>query len=395
LLIGPDGDIYVAGETDSYGAGNYDVLLLKYDSAGKALWRRTWGGCSWDRGKRIALDAVGNCYLAGWTYSYGAGGQDLLIAKYDPGGLLLWSKTWGGGDFDKSPAICCDQSGNSYVAVHCGSFGGGWAKIALLKYTSTGSLVSSKYWGGSNDNGLGRLLLKDDGTILGCGSMNSVSGASGYCSLVLSYDTNGSVMWNRLLDGYHNNVFTGLEVDASGNAYIRGYSQGMGAGGKDITAVKLDSLGNTVWQKAWGGLLDELAFGLALSEGFVYVTGYTESYGHGNMDLLLLKLTTDGGILWAKSWGTDGSEGAQDIVSARDGKLIITGHGINAYGDWMSIPTSFLTASFSEKEATGTIGVPGGAETSPSGIVSSPQGVDDAGGGGEDVLIMKIDPSTL
>jgi hypothetical protein len=67
------GNVYVAGGTNSFGAGGYDVLLLKYGPAGNLLWQKTWGGTGdeWANALKIGPD---NClYVAGVTTSFGAG----------------------------------------------------------------------------------------------------------------------------------------------------------------------------------------------------------------------------------------------------------------------------------------------------------------------------------
>ena len=90
------GAIYATGSTSSFGAGGVDVLLLKYDSSGSLVWSRTWGGPGNESGNSVAVDGLGNVYVVGSTDSFGAGWYDALILKFDRSGNLLWSRTWGG-----------------------------------------------------------------------------------------------------------------------------------------------------------------------------------------------------------------------------------------------------------------------------------------------------------
>ncbi|HML17206.1 MAG TPA: SBBP repeat-containing protein, partial [Bryobacteraceae bacterium] len=67
-------------------------------------WTHSWGGTGTDTGNGVATDSAGNVYVAGSTTSYGAGGQDVLLLKYDPSGHLLWARTWGGPSNDYANA---------------------------------------------------------------------------------------------------------------------------------------------------------------------------------------------------------------------------------------------------------------------------------------------------
>ncbi|MGB7540151.1 MAG: PQQ-binding-like beta-propeller repeat protein [Anaerolineales bacterium] len=83
--IGPAGDIYVAGATDSYGSGGgMDIVLLRFDPDGKLVWARTLGGPQNDAAHGIALFAD-RVYIAGNTRSAGSGQDDALLIFADAG----------------------------------------------------------------------------------------------------------------------------------------------------------------------------------------------------------------------------------------------------------------------------------------------------------------------
>ncbi|MFH1891575.1 MAG: dockerin type I repeat-containing protein [Candidatus Zixiibacteriota bacterium] len=91
-----DGGFLFAGDTYSYGAGNRDVYLIRTDSMGDTLWTRTYGGSggelAWDLQK-----TADNCYIVyGVTGSYGAGEYDLWLLKIDSNGDTIWTATYGG-----------------------------------------------------------------------------------------------------------------------------------------------------------------------------------------------------------------------------------------------------------------------------------------------------------
>ena len=97
-------NIIVVGGTDSDGAGGIDVLIAKYNSAGALQWDRTLGGTGSDIGNAVAIDSANNIIVVGYTGSDGAGGNDVLIAKLPPNG----SGTGTYGSFTYEAAVLTD-----------------------------------------------------------------------------------------------------------------------------------------------------------------------------------------------------------------------------------------------------------------------------------------------
>jgi len=94
-------------------------------------WNLTWGGTGNDYGRATATgDSV---YLAGYTYSFGAGGPDAFLNKYDNDGNLIWNVTWGGTSGDMGYATATGDS--VYLAGYTDSFGVGGPDAFLVKYS--------------------------------------------------------------------------------------------------------------------------------------------------------------------------------------------------------------------------------------------------------------------
>ncbi|MCA3302442.1 MAG: SBBP repeat-containing protein [Roseomonas sp.] len=139
IALDSSGNCYVAGRTTSTGAGNNDVLIAKYDTSGTIQWQRVLGGGINDEGYGIALDSSGNCYVAGYTLSTGAGAADVLIAKYDTSGTIQWQRVLGGTNADYGQSIAVDSSGNCYVTGYTQSAGAGAADVLIAKLPGDGS----------------------------------------------------------------------------------------------------------------------------------------------------------------------------------------------------------------------------------------------------------------
>ena len=91
-----NGNVYVGGSTASFGAGGSDVLVVKYASSGTFVWAKTWGGGGDEGVNRIAVGPDGYIYVTGGTDSFGAGWYDVFLLKLDTYGNLIWGTTWGG-----------------------------------------------------------------------------------------------------------------------------------------------------------------------------------------------------------------------------------------------------------------------------------------------------------
>jgi hypothetical protein len=223
--------------TFSFGAGDSDAFLLKYDSSGNLLWYKTWGGSGSDSGYGVALDASGNAFITGYTRSYGAGSYDTFLLKYDSSGNLLWNKTWGGSGSDSGYGVALDDSGNALITGETNSYGAGNSDDFLLKYDSSGNLLWYKTWGGSgSDSGYG-VALDDSGNALITGETNSY-GAGSYDTFLLKYDSSGNLLWYKTWGGSGSDYGEGIALDASGNAFITGYTDSYGAGNYDVFLLK-------------------------------------------------------------------------------------------------------------------------------------------------------------
>jgi len=130
-------NIYLAGRTTSFGEGNDDMVLVKYNSLGGQQWNITWGGSN-DERAFMALDSSNNIILVGYTNSFGAGNQDIVLVKYNSLGEEQWNTTWGGSNDEFSSSIVLDSSDNIILAGHTNNTGDGNSDIVLVKYNNLG-----------------------------------------------------------------------------------------------------------------------------------------------------------------------------------------------------------------------------------------------------------------
>ena len=117
----------------------------------------------------------------------------------------------------------------------------------------------------------------------------------------------------------------GVCLDSSGNIFVAGSTW---VGMDDIFLLKYSPEGSLLWQKTWGETGSEGASALGLdSNGDVYIAGATDSFGTGDSDVLLLKYSTDGDLLWQKTWGGYYRDSANAISIGIDGSIYVVGYG--------------------------------------------------------------------
>lgn len=162
-----DGGYMVTGYTTSFGAGNADIYLLKVDATGNLQFSKTYGGAgsdgssSWGIVGEVTTD--GGFILAGNTDSYGTGSNDVLLIKTDALGNLLWSKTFGG-TADDQPRFIHQTSDKGYVITGLTtSFGAGSLDAYLIKTDSAGTMQWSKAYGGAGSDRCSAVRQTSDG----------------------------------------------------------------------------------------------------------------------------------------------------------------------------------------------------------------------------------------
>jgi hypothetical protein len=204
--------LYFIGETDSFGAGGNDGFLVKYDLDGNQVWNRTWGGYQDDAGFRIAVDDLGNCYIAGIIDSnsddYFSGNAFLI--KFDSVGTPLWNQTLGGPSIDVAADVAIDSGNNCYLACIFG-FGAGFDFtyfIFIAKYTTGGTQLWNRTCGPGTCEGL--VIDK----------MNNFYILAYWDCVVYKFDSNGNQLWSRIWNDRC--VGTDIAIDNDNNCYLTG-----------------------------------------------------------------------------------------------------------------------------------------------------------------------------
>lgn len=291
-----DGGLLILGESYSYATGiSKDLFVIRLDKKGEVAWAKNFGGMDMDGGRCAIEDSDGNYVLVGWTRSFGAGNSDFYIIKLSPNGEMIWSKTWGGKNFDEANSIIEDENGNYLIAGYTLSFGSGGKDVALVKLDKNGNLIWYKTYGGTKDDSASSIIKTSDGNYLLVGSTFSY-GSKGDV-YVVKVNPNGDVIWEKCFGGEEADEGNAVVEVSDKGFVIAGSTRSYGSMGLSVYILKLSSLGDLMWYKVYDGEGDDEARAiLELDDGGLLVGGYTRSWGAQASDVLILKLDSEGNL---------------------------------------------------------------------------------------------------
>lgn len=317
LDVASDGGYIVVGYVSGVGYSGYSVIKL--DRNGNVLWQKAYDGAKSDYAQSIRETSDGGYIIAGGSESFGAGSYDYWVLKLNGDGNVLWQKTYGELSSDFAHTIRETTDGGYIVAGY--SLVGSTYKPTLLKLDSNGNILWQKRYGGSLPNySFSTISIQETSDR---GYIVATTNTHDYWIMKLNSD--GNVLWQKRYSAgidYTNSI----QETPDGGYIVAGHGCCFGAGYYDIWLLKLDSNGNVLWQKTYGGTdLDYANSILVTVDGGYIVAGSTRSFGVST-NFWVLKLDSGGNILWQKTYGSAAShDWANSIQETTDGGYIISG----------------------------------------------------------------------
>jgi hypothetical protein len=328
------GDLIVAGEVD-YPSLSQAEAIVKYGPGGKRLWIRYFRDSVAGQATWLATDARGDIYVTSRTST-----NEIAVIKYSPSGARRWVRRYSGGPGDTQPrGIALDAAGNVYVAGFSFSTVSNY-DIVTLKYDPAGHRRWIRRWDGpasGDDLGYGIAVTPAGGLYVAGQSTGIATGAD---AVVLKYSTGGALLWVRSYSsaGAFNDWFNAVALLRNGDVAAAGLTSPDSVQ-QNVLAVRLSSTGHTRWRKSYDGpdgLSDQGSFvagGLGRS---VYVAGTSDSATTGT-DMLTLKYGVAGNLSWAQRYAGAGT--SNDYANG----LVVTGGGVYVAGDESSNTSTIAT----------------------------------------------------
>ena len=328
-----DGNYVIVGFTNSWGNGGDDIYLLKVDMAGNILWSTTIGGSANDRGYDVIETRDGGLAIMGTTRSFGAGGWDMYVVKTDANGNVQWTTTIGGGGNEIRDGTIRELPDGSLIvggSEWSAGFGSGNTDVYIARLTSSGSLL----WtiaGGTANGDFASYITDIPGTpyFVGVGE-TEVDGNTDKFYFV-KFDSLGNVIWSLKIGG--SNPDQGRDIIALPDGFVTavGGTRSFGQGNFDMYFIQIDTgAGNINWTTTVG-LSSSIEYGHAILgyKNTIIGAGYTNnaSVGAGGEDAYFVGLeASTGSLLWTRTIGTTGNERIYEAIIDNSNYIVSVGY---------------------------------------------------------------------
>ena len=325
-----DGGFIVCGSTNSFGAGSNDVYLIKTNAQGDTLWTRTYGGTGDDQGNSVQQTTDGGYIIAGYTTSFGAGSFDVYLIKTDASGDTLWTRTYGGSKDDKSNCIQQTSDGGYIVAGWTYSFGAGGHDVYLIKTDAQGDTLWTRAYGGLGwDEGYSVQQTADGGYIIG--GCTTTFGAGAYDVYLIKTDASGDTLWTRTYGGASLDYGYSVQQTTDGGYIITGCTMSFGGGHYDVYLIKTDASGDTLWTRTYrdAGDADGGYSVRQTDDGGYIVAGFNHLSGIWNV--YVIKTDLRGDTVWTRAYGGTFDAVAYSVQQTTDGGYVIAGYATSLY----------------------------------------------------------------
>ncbi|MDM8540115.1 hypothetical protein QUF90_03410 [Desulfococcaceae bacterium HSG9] len=337
--ITSDGGVIAVGQTDSFGAGDTDMWLVKLDAAGKIEWQKAVGGPGFDTAHSVH-QIVGGYIVAGVTTS-DDGNKDIAVIKLDSGGAVQWQKTYGGTAPEDKPVIHPIGDGFILCALTA-SFGAGETDIQVLRLDNNGDVIWQRTYGGAGfEKNPFIQPVSEGGYIMACSSDSFVTDPDNDSdTLVLKLNDNGTIAWQKSYGGDKFESEPVIRQNNDGKYIIGASTQSFGIGFINILLFQLDNTGLVEWSKVFGQ--SEIVYTPSdirpTDDSYIIAANRIAHRVEPDFDKPEFKIKTaffkvdnTGAISWQKLYGNDdiGTVTANTVHLTGDNKYFITGGRFN------------------------------------------------------------------
>ena len=341
-----NGESALVATCKSFGAKRTDICVLRMNTKGEMVWRILLGGDKKDDAKAIIRTEDGNLMVLGTTKSFAKNyDRDLYVAKISLEGKVLWEESFGGKRDEFAGGIAATDDGGVLVVGDSNSYGNGYKDVYIAKLDKNGKMLSSYIMGGEKEDSAQALTRTKDGNMVLVGYRETErSGDTDF--FVLKLDQNGKKIWAKTYGEDQSDRLNSVVATEDGGIVATGATRSYRSDQTDMSVMKLDTEGNIVWHKIYGFKYYEYGNALTnLPDGGVMIAGGTSTLGKGDHSVYLIALDNAGKLIWSHVYGDRGKDAAHAIARMDDGSIIAVGGS-----DSFSRATKFYMLKIDQKE---------------------------------------------
>lgn len=291
-----DGGFIITGRNYLEDGDSIQVLLMKTDSAGVALWTRAYGGLGEDIGNEIRTADDGGFFIAGTTNSFGAGGDDVYLLRTNSAGDTIWTRTFGGPDDEIGESVALTDDGGCIVVGRSGSLVSNHWDFYAIRVEADGDTAWTRTYGGTSTEWAYSIAATIDGNYV-IGGRTASYGAGSNDLYLVKIDADGDTLWTRTYGGTSTDRGLAVAATPDGGCLIAGSTNATPSGHYDMYVVKTDADGALIWVGTAGGSESENAFAVAATaDGGCILAGSTLSTGSIYGDVYVVKLNSSGNL---------------------------------------------------------------------------------------------------
>ncbi len=330
-----DGGFIVAGSTESFGAGETDLYLVRTDPDGNMLWNRTYGGPGFEGGSSVQVLGDGGFIVVGSTYSINSSNYVLLV-RTDSEGNMLWNRTYGGPGGGSASSLQVLGDGGYIVAGRTSYSTNTSTDVLLVRTDSDGNTLWNRTYGGPKEEGIVSVHQTSDGGYIVTGYSMEI-GVFKYELLLVKTDPQGLIMWNRTYGGSKSYRGCSAQETSNGGYIVCGEVEPPRTiGYTDIYLFRTDPDGNMLWNRTYGGPRGEIgSSALPTGDGGCIIVSSSNSFRvFDDMDIYLVKTDSVGNMLWNRTYGGPGEANfGLSVRETGDGGYIVAGEMAPLYED--------------------------------------------------------------
>ncbi len=323
-----DGGFVFTGPTTSYGEPNGDVYIVKTDDKGGVIWSRMYGGGDQDFSTQIRQLPGGGYVVGANTLSYGAGGSDTWLLRLDEAGDTVWTRTYGGGDEDYLDDVRLLPDGFLLVGSTY-NYGAMLADVLVIRTDENGDSVWTRTYGGKDYQFGTAICVTADEDYVIAGSWFSY--ITGHTDVYIAKITeSGDLLWEQTYGGAYEDYAADICETHDGGLMIVGTTNADGPPWSDIYVIKTDATGDSVWTATFGSTgWDGGASICRTFDDYYVVAGH---YQGVSTDVFMAKLDIDGNVICTYVGDEPDNEEAISIFETNNAGFILAGRK-NTGGD--------------------------------------------------------------